>query len=174
MRQRLTGHLLCARICLLRSHPQTKWKKRSRPISNLCFPGKDWLFEQMSVHQCFRGLRRIPMYTFYDVAVNLQDWKHTHLSTSFCGWVAHFFFNPEITSHVMGAILSLKDSCLLGSHFGMGFISQTQSCRNLRFSRDASQNMLWGAVGSGEVSGRWSFWRGPGLRVGPSVLRLFR
>ena len=56
-----------------------------------------------------------------------------HLSTSFCGWVAHFFFNPEITSHVMGYILSLKDSCLLGSHFGMGFISQTQSCRNLRF-----------------------------------------
>lgn len=56
-----------------------------------------------------------------------------HLSMSFCGWEAYFFFNPEITSHVMGSILSLKDSCLLGSHFDMGFISQTQSYRNLRF-----------------------------------------
>lgn len=53
-----------------------------------------------------------------------------HLSMSFCGWVAHFFFNPEITSHVMGSILSLKDSCLLGSHFGVGFIRQAQESKS--------------------------------------------
>ena len=40
--------------------------------------------------------------------------------------------------------------------------------------RDAAQNMLWGAVGGGDISGRWSFWRGPSLRVAPGVLGLFR